>query len=87
MGLKDLGIFFGVFVAWIVLSRWVLPWFGVPTCTSGSCQVDRPAVRETAPQPTEGQDALRADGTQEPDDPDWNDRPTPQEVSPQPQNR
>jgi hypothetical protein len=37
MGLKDLGIFAGVLAAWFVLSRWVLPWFGVPTCMSGNC--------------------------------------------------
>ena len=37
MGLKDLGIFAAVLVAWIVLNRWVLPWLGVPTCMSGNC--------------------------------------------------
>jgi hypothetical protein len=26
---------------WFVLNRWVLPLFGVPTCMSGSCGVDR----------------------------------------------
>jgi hypothetical protein len=26
--------------AWIVLNRWVLPWFGVATCMSGACAVD-----------------------------------------------
>jgi len=24
-------------VGWLVLNRWVLPWFGVPTCMSGGC--------------------------------------------------
>ena len=42
MSLKDLGLFFGVFVAWIVLSRWVLPFFGVNTCMSGACSVSPP---------------------------------------------
>jgi hypothetical protein len=37
MGLKDLGIFAAVLAAWFVLNRWVLPWFGVPTCMSGGC--------------------------------------------------
>jgi hypothetical protein len=31
-----------VLAAWIVLSRWVLPWFGVPTCMSGSCSLGPP---------------------------------------------
>jgi len=40
MGLKELGLVLGVLVAWFVLSRWVLPWLGVPTCMSGACAVD-----------------------------------------------
>lgn len=26
-----------VLAAWFILSRWVLPWFGLPTCMSGCC--------------------------------------------------
>ena len=26
-----------VFSAWFILSRWILPWFGVPTCMGGGC--------------------------------------------------
>ena len=37
MGVKELGIFAAVLAGWFVLSRWVLPWFGVPTCMSGNC--------------------------------------------------
>lgn len=47
MSWEELGILLGVLVAWIVLSRWVLPFFGVPTCMSGACTVDRrPAVTD-----------------------------------------
>ncbi|HIQ22948.1 MAG TPA: hypothetical protein EYH34_17115 [Planctomycetes bacterium] len=46
--------------AWIVLNRWVLPWFGVPTCMSGSCRVYQqpPEVRSAAldaPEEEEGE--------------------------------
>ena len=30
----------GTLVLWIVLNRWVLPWFGVRTCMSGGCAAD-----------------------------------------------
>jgi len=47
MGLKELGLVLGVLLAWFVLSRWVLPWLGVPTCMSGACAVDsRPTATE-----------------------------------------
>ena len=33
-------------LVWIVLNRFVLPWFGIPTCMSGgcgtSCRTSRP---------------------------------------------
>jgi hypothetical protein len=61
MGLKDLGIFAAVLAAWFVLNRWVLPWFGVPTCMSGNCGTGScaptdfpPAVQQTEePQQTQ----------------------------------
>jgi len=37
MGFKDVSFVFAVFAAWFVLSRWVLPALGVPTCGSGGC--------------------------------------------------
>ena len=37
MDLKNLFFFVAVLLTWLVLSRWVLPWFGVPTCMSGQC--------------------------------------------------
>ena len=33
----DLAIVFAVMGLWIVLNRWVLPWFGIQTCMSGCC--------------------------------------------------
>ena len=37
MSWKEVLIFGGVFVGWFLMVRWVLPYFGVPTCMSGSC--------------------------------------------------
>lgn len=31
MSWEQWGIFVGVAAGWLVLSRWVLPWLGVPT--------------------------------------------------------
>jgi hypothetical protein len=28
-----------VLSAWFILNRWILPWFGVPTCMCSSCSV------------------------------------------------
>jgi len=36
--MNDLVVLFLVLSAWIVLNRWVLPWFGIPTCMGGACQ-------------------------------------------------
>jgi hypothetical protein len=38
-----------VFATWFIVSRWILPWFGIPTCCSGGscCSV--------SPRPTDGQ--------------------------------
>jgi hypothetical protein len=86
MSFKEIGLVLLFLAAWIVLNRWVLPWFGVPTCMSGRCQIDRrPPVTEAASEPTRGQDALR-DGTPEPDDPNWDARPTEEGLSAQQQN-
>jgi hypothetical protein len=30
---------------WIVLNRWILPWFGIRTCMSGGCGVDYGSCR------------------------------------------
>jgi hypothetical protein len=35
--MKETLIILGVFTFWIVLNRWVLPWFGTATCMSGGC--------------------------------------------------
>ncbi len=54
MGFKEIGIFVGVLALWIVLNRWVLPYFGVSTCMSGACstpssysQVEKPSCCAT----------------------------------------
>lgn len=40
MPFKEFLFFAGFLVFWVVLNRWVLPWFGVATCMSGACGVD-----------------------------------------------
>jgi hypothetical protein len=53
---KEWGLLFGVFAAWVVLSRWVLPLFGVNTCMSGACPVSPPpAVTEEVSVPADAQ--------------------------------
>ncbi len=39
--MKDFLVFGGFLVFWIVLNRWLLPYFGIQTCMSGACS--RPA--------------------------------------------
>jgi hypothetical protein len=54
MSAKEFGFVLLFLAAWIVLNRWVLPWFGVPTCMSGGCSggscswEQRPAVSAPA---------------------------------------
>lgn len=40
MPFKEFLFFAGFLAFWIVLNRWVLPWFGVATCMSGACGLD-----------------------------------------------
>ncbi len=37
MGSRETLFALAFLAAWVVLNRWVLPWFGVPTCMSGGC--------------------------------------------------
>jgi|GEM_PF-1018281 len=37
MSSKEILFALSFLAAWLVLNRWVLPWFGVPTCMSGCC--------------------------------------------------
>jgi len=37
MGWKEIALVTGFVAAWFALNRWVLPWFGIPTCCSGIC--------------------------------------------------
>jgi hypothetical protein len=39
--MRELLILLGVILFWIALNRWILPWFGIPTCMSGACAVER----------------------------------------------
>ena len=36
-----------VLAAWFILNRWILPWFGVPTCMNGSCCSMPPQMTES----------------------------------------
>jgi hypothetical protein len=31
----------GILAVWFVLNRCILPWFGIPTCMSGACSMNR----------------------------------------------
>lgn len=53
MGFKDVSLIFAVFAAWFVLSRWVLPMLGVPTCCSNGCRPVFP-TEASSPCDTEG---------------------------------
>jgi len=47
MDWKSVALLIGFLVFWFALNRWILPRFGVPTCMSGACGVDRrPTVAE-----------------------------------------
>ena len=43
--MKEFWLFLGALVLWIVLNRWVLPWFGIRTCMSGGCAMELLAHR------------------------------------------
>lgn len=57
--MKDILMFAAIVTAWIVLNRWVLPWFGVQTCMSGACAPVR-RVHSAAQQRSE--DEIKAIG-------------------------
>ncbi len=38
--MKGFMLLAGAVVLWIVLNRWVLPWFGIHTCMSGGCTTE-----------------------------------------------
>jgi hypothetical protein len=60
MDISALATVFFVLVTWIVLGRWVLPWFGVPTCMGGSCSLGPPPTVE---QPVErATESVRSNG-------------------------
>jgi hypothetical protein len=50
---------------WITLSRWVLPWFGIPTCMSGRCAVDRSAPCDLGPWNSGNKDVTQPKGDEQ----------------------
>ena len=51
--MKEALLFISLFVFWIVLNRWILPWFGVPTCMSGGCSSSRASCAATQQSPAD----------------------------------
>ncbi len=47
--MRDAFVIAGLFVAWIVLFRWILPRFGVETCMSGAC-ARQPSADKLSPE-------------------------------------
>jgi hypothetical protein len=62
--MKEFLIFVGVIVFWIVLNRWVLPWFGVQTCMSGGCAAQKTPSCCAEPMSQGDKEALEAKGEQ-----------------------
>jgi hypothetical protein len=50
MNYPDVGLLALILLVWLALSRWVLPWFGVPTCMSCGCSMDRDRPLHGPPQ-------------------------------------
>jgi hypothetical protein len=63
--MNELWIVFGVFVFWIVLNRWILPWLGIPTCMSGGCATGRCAASGPGRWSPAEQEAAETDGNQQ----------------------
>jgi hypothetical protein len=54
-----------VFLAlWIVLNRWVLPWFGIRTCMSGGCVADYGSCCTPDARTPTDKEAIEAKGNQ-----------------------
>jgi hypothetical protein len=60
--MKDFALFFGIIVLWIVLNRWVLPWFGVQTCMSGACSAQNKPSCSAEPMSSGDKEALEVKG-------------------------
>jgi hypothetical protein len=60
--MKGLLIVISLIVLWITLNRWVLPWFGIPTCMSGGCAADRCPPDSTGPWTSENKDVTQPKG-------------------------
>jgi hypothetical protein len=63
--MKDFSLLLGIAVLWIVLGRWVLPWFGIHTCMSGGCAVNSCPSCGPGPWDRDDKDVLPPKGNQE----------------------
>jgi len=61
-------------LAWFILIRWVLPWFGVPTCMGGCCCASQPAAGR---QVDSSKDSAQSSPTMQACCPDNRDNPKP----------
>jgi hypothetical protein len=61
---KGILIVFGIALLWISLNRWILPWFGVPSCMSGGCAADRCTSCGQAPSSSSEKDFAAPKGEQ-----------------------
>ncbi len=62
--MKEFLLVFGILMLWIVLNRWVLPWFGVPTCMSGGCRSAACPTYVAEPGETPSNDVVKPKGNQ-----------------------
>jgi hypothetical protein len=63
--MREFWLLLGTLVLWIVLNRWVLPWFGIRTCMSGGCATDFCPSRGPGPWTQSDTDVLEPKGNQE----------------------
>lgn len=47
--MQEFSLLLAIIVFWIVLNRWILPWFGIPTCMSGGCAAAHCRSRSSEP--------------------------------------
>jgi hypothetical protein len=62
--MRDFALLAGIIVLWIVLNRWVLPWFGVDTCMSGGCTTGCCPSYEPSPLGHDDKDVVQPKGDQ-----------------------
>ena len=52
--MKDVVLILGFLAAWFILSRWLLPALGIPTCMSGQCVAPPAPPASTGSEPPIG---------------------------------